>query len=81
MRLERVDRILLPLFPEETKNTHFCFTDIDGEQIIASDSLELVDLRSNPFTNESYDLLKNACVSFYIDLSPRWIKRDRSKLY
>lgn len=55
----------------------FCFfsTDIESEEIIASDSLELVDLRKNPLTPQCLDRLRNARVSFHIQL-PERIKED-----
>lgn len=51
-------------------------TDIESDQVIASESLELVDLRSNPLTPQCYKMLKNAQVSFHIELSTRRIKED-----
>ncbi|XP_055539908.1 leucine-rich repeat-containing protein 20 isoform X2 [Wyeomyia smithii] len=45
--------------------------DIDRDEIIASDSLELVDLRHNPLTPICHELLSNANVSFRIELSER----------
>lgn len=52
------------------------FTDIESDQVIASESLELVDLRSNPLTPQCYKMLKNAQVKFHIELSTRRIKED-----
>lgn len=49
--------------------------EIENDQIIASDSLEYVDLRRNPLTPQCYDSLKNACVTFHIDLTER-VKED-----
>lgn len=45
--------------------------DIDRDEIITSDSLEVVDLRHNPLTPQCHELLKNANVSFRIELSER----------
>ncbi|EDS31539.1 conserved hypothetical protein [Culex quinquefasciatus] len=45
--------------------------DIDRDEIITSDSLELVDLRHNPLTPMCHELLRNANVSFRIELSER----------
>lgn len=45
--------------------------DIDRDEIITSDSLELVDLRHNPLTAMCHELLKNANVTFRIELSER----------
>lgn len=46
--------------------------DVESDQgMIASESLELVDLRHNPLTRETYDLLRNARVAFHIELSER----------
>lgn len=39
--------------------------------MIASESLELVDLRHNPLTPQAHDLLKAARVNFHIELSER----------
>lgn len=39
--------------------------------MIASDSLELVDLRHNPLTPKCHALLKNARVTFHIELTER----------
>lgn len=39
--------------------------------MIASDSLEYVDLRRNPLTPQAYEALKNASVTFHIELSER----------
>lgn len=46
-------------------------SDIEADQIITSDSLELVDLRKNPLTPQCFDRLKNVRVSFHIELSER----------
>ncbi|XP_065083848.1 leucine-rich repeat-containing protein 20 isoform X2 [Ochlerotatus camptorhynchus] len=45
--------------------------DIDRDEIITSDSLELVDLRHNPLTAMCHELLNNANVTFRIQLSER----------
>ncbi|XP_055643657.1 leucine-rich repeat-containing protein 20 [Toxorhynchites rutilus septentrionalis] len=45
--------------------------DIDRDEIITSDSLEVVDLRHNPLMPICYELLRNANVSFRIELSER----------
>lgn len=39
--------------------------------MIASDSLELVDLRHNPLTRETHEMLRAARVNFHIKLSER----------
>lgn len=39
--------------------------------MIQSDTLEMVDLRRNPLTPQCYERLKNAKVSFHIELSER----------
>lgn len=51
-------------------------SDIESDRDIASKTLEFVDLRSNPLTPQCYKLLKNAQVSFHIELSERRIKED-----
>lgn len=51
------------------------FADIECDQMITSDSLEVVDLRKNPLTPQCLDRLKNARVTFHIELSER-IKED-----
>lgn len=42
--------------------------------MITSDSLEVVDLRKNPLTPQCLDRLKNARVTFHIELSERIIE-------
>ena len=49
----------------------FVYTDVENDEIIASDSLELVDLRKNPLTPLCLDRLRNARVSFHIELPER----------
>lgn len=53
----------------------FLLADIENDQMIASDSLEVVDLRKNPLTPQCFERLKNARVNFHIELSER-IKED-----
>lgn len=48
---------------------------METDEIITSDSLELVDLRKNPLTPQCLDRLKNAIVSFHIQL-PERVKED-----
>lgn len=48
--------------------------DIECDQMITSDSLEVVDLRKNPLTPQCLDRLKNARVTFHIELSERIIE-------
>ncbi|XP_037046528.1 leucine-rich repeat-containing protein 20-like [Bradysia coprophila] len=60
----------------QLRANHNAIIDIESNQVIASESLEFVDLRSNPFTPQCYKLLKNAQVSFHIELSTRRIKED-----
>lgn len=43
--------------------------EIDTDQMIVSESLELVDLRYNPFTRSCFRKLKNAKVGFRIELT------------
>lgn len=50
------------------------FADIECDQMITSDSLEVVDLRKNPLTPQCLDRLKNARVTFHIELSERIIE-------
>lgn len=55
-------------------NSNFtsCTTDIESDHsMIASESLELVDLRHNPLTPQTHELLKAARVNFHIELSER----------
>ena len=59
----------------ELKANNNAIIDIDRDEIIASDSLELVDLRHNPLTPMCHDLLKHAVLSFRIELSER-VKED-----
>lgn len=47
------------------------FADIEMDQMITSDSLEVVDLRKNPLTPQCMDRLRNAKVTFHIKLSER----------
>lgn len=48
------------------------FKDIETDHtMIASDSLELVDLRQNPLTPQCLERLKCANVSFHIELTQR----------
>lgn len=53
----------------------FVYTDVENDEIITSDSLELVDLRKNPLTPQCLDRLRNARVSFHIEL-PERIKEE-----
>ncbi|XP_021707263.1 leucine-rich repeat-containing protein 20 isoform X2 [Aedes aegypti] len=55
----------------ELRANNNAIIDIDRDEIITSDSLELVDLRHNPLTPMCHELLKNANVSFRIELSER----------
>uniref|UniRef100_A0A182LTE2 Leucine-rich repeat-containing protein 20 n=1 Tax=Anopheles culicifacies TaxID=139723 RepID=A0A182LTE2_9DIPT len=55
----------------ELKANNNAIIDIDRDEIITSESLELVDLRHNPLTPICHDLLKHAVVSFRIELSDR----------
>lgn len=55
----------------ELKANNNAIIDIDGDEIITSESLEVVDLRHNPLTPMCHDLLKRAVVSFRIELSER----------
>lgn len=50
------------------------YADIECDQMITSDSLEVVDLRKNPLTPQCLDRLKNARVTFHIELSERVIE-------
>lgn len=52
---------------------YFIFvSDIEADhKLIASDSLELVDLRNNPLTPQCYESLKSAPVNFHIELTER----------
>lgn len=61
--------LLLSLYTNKKK------TDVENDEIIASDSLELVDLRKNPLTPQCLDRLRNARVSFHIEL-PERVKED-----
>lgn len=45
--------------------------DIETDQMIASDSLEVVDLRKNPLTPQCIEQLRNTKVSFHIELPER----------
>lgn len=56
-----------------TSLVFFLFLDIDDD-MIASDSLELVDLRKNPLTPQCLDRLRNVRVSFHIELPERKIE-------
>jgi len=47
------------------------FPEVDTDEIIASDSLELVDLRNNPLTPRAHEWLKSVKLSFHIELSER----------
>lgn len=49
-------------------------TDIESDEIITSESLELVDLRKNPLTPQCLDRLRNARVTFHIMLPERKIE-------
>jgi len=60
----------------QVKANHNAIIDIESDQVIASESLELVDLTSNPLTPQCYKLLQDAKVSFHIELSARRIKED-----
>uniref|UniRef100_A0A2M4CRT7 Putative leucine-rich repeat lrr protein associated with apoptosis in muscle tissue n=1 Tax=Anopheles darlingi TaxID=43151 RepID=A0A2M4CRT7_ANODA len=55
----------------ELRANNNAIIDIDRDEIIASDSLEVVDLRHNPLTPMCHDLLKHARLSFRIELSER----------
>lgn len=55
----------------ELRANNNAIIDIDRDEIITSDSLELVDLRYNPLTPICHELLKSANVSFRIELSER----------
>lgn len=55
----------------ELRANNNAIIDIDRDEIITSDSLELVDLRHNPLTPMCHELLTNANVSFRIELSER----------
>uniref|UniRef100_A0A182NRK0 Leucine-rich repeat-containing protein 20 n=1 Tax=Anopheles dirus TaxID=7168 RepID=A0A182NRK0_9DIPT len=59
----------------ELKANNNAIIDIDRDEIITSESLEVVDLRHNPLTPSCHDLLKHAVVSFRIELSER-VKED-----
>lgn len=48
-----------------------CISDIETEEIITTDSMELVDLRKNPLTPQCLDRLRNARVTFHIMLPER----------
>jgi Leucine-rich repeat (LRR) protein len=45
--------------------------DIDTDEVITSDSLEFVDLRNNPLTPMCHNLLKNANLTFKIEVTER----------
>jgi Leucine rich repeat len=55
----------------DSSNRFFRFSDIDADEMVVSDSLELVDLRKNPLTPMCREMLKNANVTFHIELSER----------
>lgn len=55
--------------------TLFALADVETEEIITSDSLEMVDLRRNPLTPQCLDRLKHAKVHFHIEL-PERIKEE-----
>lgn len=55
----------------ELRANNNAIIDIDRDEIITSDSLELVDLRHNPLTPMCHELLRMANVSFRIELSER----------
>ncbi|XP_058823337.1 leucine-rich repeat-containing protein 20 isoform X2 [Topomyia yanbarensis] len=55
----------------ELRANNNAIIDIDRDEIITSDSLELVDLKHNPLTPMCHELLKNANVAFRILLSER----------
>lgn len=55
----------------ELRANNNAIIDIDRDEIITSDSLELVDLKHNPLTPMCHELLKNANVTFRIELSER----------
>uniref|UniRef100_A0A182INR8 Leucine-rich repeat-containing protein 20 n=1 Tax=Anopheles atroparvus TaxID=41427 RepID=A0A182INR8_ANOAO len=59
----------------ELRANNNAIIDIDRDEIITSESLELVDLRHNPLTPFCHDLLKRANVTFRIELSDR-VKED-----
>lgn len=48
-----------------------CFSDIETDEIITTESMELVDLRKNPLTPQCLDRLRNARVTFHIMLPER----------
>lgn len=49
--------------------TNTIFLEIDTEEMVASDKLELVDLRHNPFTRVTHKKLLKAEVPYKIELS------------
>lgn len=49
----------------------FLFADVENDEIITSESLELVDLRKNPLTPLCLDRLRNVHVTFHIELPER----------
>lgn len=51
-------------------HTNFLTLDIDTDEIIVSNSLEVVDLRNNPLTPNCHDFLKKVQLSFHIGM---WI--------
>lgn len=62
--------LILTTFPNYSR-----YTDVETEEIITSDSLEMVDLRRNPLTPQCLDRLKHAKVHFHIEL-PERIKEE-----
>lgn len=71
----KINILHLKLFLISKSINFINFLDIENDQMITSDSLEVVDLRKNPLTPQCMDRLKNARVSFHIELSER-VKED-----
>lgn len=59
----------------QLKANNNAIIDVENDEIITSESLELVDLRKNPLTPLCLDRLRNARVSFHIEL-PERVKED-----
>lgn len=62
-------------FLNNIKCVFFLILDVESDEIITSESLELVDLRKNPLTPQCLDRLKHAKVHFHIEL-PERIKEE-----
>ncbi|CAD7087314.1 unnamed protein product [Hermetia illucens] len=60
---------------EELRANNNEIIEIDTDQMITSNSLEVVDMRNNPLTRSCYMRLKNAKVNFRIELS-EWVDDD-----